>query len=156
MKKAAVLALSLSLAVALSLSAQNKVVVYAALDTKTANDLAAAFKAKTGIDAELALQIEQAGTVASRIKTEADNPRADVVIGGNSNFHSDLAAGGLTSPYLSPVVRAGGDRQEVHGRPRLLDRLVLRRPLPPLQHEALSRPRSRRRGSRLLRPGTTS
>jgi iron(III) transport system substrate-binding protein len=107
MKKAAVFALSLSLAVA-SLSAQNKVVVYAALDTKTANDLVAAFKAKTGIDAELALQIEQAGTVASRIKTEADNPRADVVIGGNSNFHSDLAAGGFTSPYLSPVVRQAG------------------------------------------------
>jgi len=107
MKKAAVLALSLSLVV-LSLSAQNKVVVYAALDTKTANDLAAAFKAKTGIDVELALQIEQAGTVASRIKTEADNPRADVVIGGNSNFHSDLAAAGLTSPYLSPVVKQAG------------------------------------------------
>ena len=104
MKKFAIISLSLLL-VAGSLGAQAKVIVYAALDTKTANDLVAAFKQKTGIDAELALQIEQAGTVAARVKTEADNPRADVVIGGNSNFHSDLAAGGFTTPYFSPVVK---------------------------------------------------
>ena len=84
-------------------AAPGKVVIYAALDTKTANDLAAAFKQKTGIDAEIALQIEQAGTVASRVKAEAANPRADVVIGGNSNFHTDLAVGGFLQPYKSPV-----------------------------------------------------
>jgi len=85
-----------------------KVVIYAALDTKTANDLAASFKQATGIDAEVALQIEQAGTVASRIKTEAGSPRADVVIGGNSNFHTDLASAGVTQQYLSPVVAQAG------------------------------------------------
>ncbi len=89
-------------------SADNKVVIYAALDTKTANDLVTAFKAQTGIDAELALQIEQAGTVAGRIKTEAGSPRADVVIGGNSNFHTDLSAGGFLQQYTSPVVAQAG------------------------------------------------
>ncbi len=88
--------------------APQKVVIYAALDTKTANDLAAAFKQKTGIDAEIALQIEQAGTVAGRIKAEAANPRADVVIGGNSNFHTDLASGGYLAKYTSPEVKQAG------------------------------------------------
>lgn len=89
-----------------------KVLVYAALDEKTANELVQAFTAETGIEAELALQIEQAGTIAARIKTEADNPRADVFIGGNSNFHTDLAAGGYLARYTSPVVASAGiDRQ---------------------------------------------
>ena len=89
-------------------AAPGKVLIYAALDTKTANDLAAAFKQQTGIDAEIALQIEQAGTVAGRVKAEAANPRADVVIGGNSNFHTDLAAGGFLQAYKSPVVSQAG------------------------------------------------
>jgi len=101
-------------------------VIYAALDTKTANDLAAAFKQATGLDAEVALQIEQAGTVSSRIKTEAASPRADVVIGGNSNFHTDLAAGGFLQRVPLPRRREGGHRQEVHGSRRLLDGLVPR------------------------------
>jgi len=70
--------------------------------------LAAAFTAKTGIAVDVALQIEQAGTVSSRIKTEAANPRADVVIGGNSNFHTDLSAGGFLQKYTSPVVKQAG------------------------------------------------
>ena len=84
----------------------NVVTVYAALDEKTANDLAAAFKQATGINMELALQIEEAGTIAARIKTEAAHPRADVFIGGNSNFHTDLASGGYLNKYLSPVVKS--------------------------------------------------
>jgi len=89
-------------------TAENKVVIYAALDEKTTSDLAAAFKEATGFTAEIALQIEQAGTVAARIKTEASNPRADVLIGGNSNFHSDLASGGFLQKYTSPVVKEAG------------------------------------------------
>jgi iron(III) transport system substrate-binding protein len=89
-----------------------KVIIYAALDEKTANELAAAFSAETGIPAEVALQIEQAGTVAGRIKTEASNPRADVFIGGNSNYHTDLAGGGFLAQYNSPVIKqAGIDRK---------------------------------------------
>jgi ABC-type thiamine transport system substrate-binding protein len=89
-------------------TAEKKVIIYAALDEKTTNELAAAFKEATGFTAEIALQIEQAGTVAARIKTEASNPRADVLIGGNSNFHSDLARGGLLQKYTSPVIKEAG------------------------------------------------
>ena len=85
-----------------------KVVIYAALDEKTSKDLAAAFQAATGYTAEVAFQIEQAGTVASRIKTEAPTARADVVIGGNSSFHTDLATGGYLERYTSPVVKTAG------------------------------------------------
>ena len=117
MKRVVIVLLALLVAAGLFAEGQTQkaagpVVVYAALDTKTANDLAAAFKQATGLEAEIALQIEQAGTVSSRIKTEAGSPRADVVIGGNSNFHADLAAGGFLQKYLSPVVaKAGIDRK---------------------------------------------
>ena len=84
------------------------VVVYAALDEKTANDLCVAFEEKTGIKAEIALQIEQAGSITGRIKTEADAPRADVFIGGNSNYHTDLASNDLLEAYRSPVIEEVG------------------------------------------------
>ncbi len=87
---------------------ENKVIIYAALDEKTANELAAAFKKETGIDAEVALQIEQAGTVSGRIKTEAPTARADVFIGGNSNFHTELVTGGYLEKYRSPVIKQAG------------------------------------------------
>jgi iron(III) transport system substrate-binding protein len=114
-----VVVILLALAAAASLFATGKpeaaagpVLIYAALDTKTANDLAAAFTKATGVEAQVALQLEQAGTVASRIKTEAGSPRADVVIGGNSNFHTDLAVNGTLDKYLSPVVaKAGIDKK---------------------------------------------
>jgi len=87
---------------------EKKVIIYAALDEKTVNELAAAFKKETGYEAEVALQIEQAGTVAGRIKTEAPNARADVMIGGNSNFHTELVSGGYLEKYTSPVVKQAG------------------------------------------------
>ncbi|MFB3886281.1 MAG: extracellular solute-binding protein [Thermodesulfobacteriota bacterium] len=87
---------------------ENKVVIYAALDEKTVNEIAAAFKKATGIDAEVALQIEQAGTVSGRIKTEAPTARADVFIGGNSNFHTELVSGGYLEKYRSPVIKQAG------------------------------------------------
>ena len=103
-------AMAAMLVVATAVFAQDakKVVIYAALDEKTSNELAAAFHAATGYTAEVALQMEQAGTVAGRIKTEAPMARADVVIGGNSNFHADLAAGGYLEKYTSPVVKTAG------------------------------------------------
>jgi iron(III) transport system substrate-binding protein len=85
--------------------AQGQVLIYAALDEKTSHELAQAFTDATGIPAEVVLQLEQAGTISGRIKTEASNPRADVFIGGNSNFHTDLASGGFLEKYTSPVVQ---------------------------------------------------
>jgi iron(III) transport system substrate-binding protein len=83
-------------------------VVYAALDEKTPREIIKAFKERINLDTELALQIEQAGTVASRIKTEAKNPRADVFIGGNSNIHASLTAEGYLEPYRSAMVKDAG------------------------------------------------
>jgi len=88
--------------------AEKKVLIYAALDEKTTNELAKAFTDETGVAAEVAVQLEQAGTVSGRIKTEASNPRADVFIGGNSNYHSDLSTGGFLEKYTSPVVKQAG------------------------------------------------
>jgi iron(III) transport system substrate-binding protein len=93
-------------------------VVYAALDQKTPRDIIKVFEEQTSLDVELALQIEQAGTVASRIKTEAKSPRADVFIGGNSNIHASLAIEGFLQEYRSPMVEeAGIDRKfmDPHG-----------------------------------------
>jgi len=86
--------------------------IYAALDKKTIEEIADAFKQATGLTAEIALQIEQAGTVASRIQTEAANPRADIFIGGNSSIHDSLATGGFLAKYVSPeVARAGIEKK---------------------------------------------
>jgi len=88
--------------------AEKKVLIYAALDEKTSNELAQAFTDETGIPAEVVVQLEQAGTVSGRIKTEAPNPRADVFIGGNSNYHTELAGGGFLEKYTSPVIKQAG------------------------------------------------
>lgn len=85
--------------------ADSALTIYAALDEKTANDLAAAFKEATGIPVEIALQIEEAGTIAARIKAESAHARADVFIGGNSSFHTELASGKYLQKYQSPVVK---------------------------------------------------
>ncbi len=79
-------------------------VIYAALDTKTIGEIAQAFTKATGLTAEVALQIEQAGTISSRIKTEAATPRADIFIGGNSSIHDSLAHEGFLAKYVSPEV----------------------------------------------------
>jgi iron(III) transport system substrate-binding protein len=86
--------------------------IYAALDKKTIEEIANAFKQATGLTAEIAVQIEQAGTVASRIQTEAANPRADIFIGGNSSIHDSLAKGAFLAKYVSPeVARARIERK---------------------------------------------
>jgi iron(III) transport system substrate-binding protein len=82
--------------------------IYAALDKKTIDEIADAFKQATGLTAEIAVQIEQAGTIASRIKTEAAHPRADIFIGGNSSIHDSLAQEGLLAKYVSPEVAKAG------------------------------------------------
>lgn len=100
-----VLAATILIPASVAAPKKDKVLVYSALDEKTTNDLVAAFEKKTGIKAEVALQIEQAGSIAARIKTEAAHPRADVIIGGNSNFHAELATNGFLQKYSSPLVK---------------------------------------------------
>ena len=43
-----------------------------------------------------------AGELQTRIRTEKDSPKADVFIGGSSEFHSPLGTEGLLLPYTSP------------------------------------------------------
>lgn len=79
-------------------------VVYAALDPGTSEEIIKVFEERTHLDVDLAFQIEQAGTVASRVREEAKDPRADVFIGGNSNIHTFLGAEGFLQKYRSYMV----------------------------------------------------
>lgn len=84
-------------------AASGKIVVYAALDEKVITEVARAFKADKGVDAEL-LTIAAAGTLATRIKGEKASPKADIFVGGSVDFHAPLAAEGLLMPYKSPAL----------------------------------------------------
>jgi len=109
MKWTMALGMALALAIASAgIAVAADVVIYAALDKKTIDEIAQAFKEATGLTAEIALQIEQAGTIASRVQTEAANPRADIFIGGNSSIHDGLAKGGFLAQYVSPEVAKAG------------------------------------------------
>jgi len=109
MKAIRVLFLALVLVTSIYAKApEETLTIYAALDEKTSKELAEAFTQATGIPAEIALQIEEAGTIAARIKAESARARADVFIGGNSNFHTDLAEGNYLEKYSSPVIKEAG------------------------------------------------
>lgn len=83
-------------------AASGKIVVYSALNESTNNAFVDAFKKATpGIDVEL-LPLAAAGELQTRIRTEKDSPKADVFIGGSSEFHSPLGSEGLLLPYKSP------------------------------------------------------
>jgi iron(III) transport system substrate-binding protein len=84
-------------------SAQGKIVIYAAEDEKTTAALTHAFTEETKIGTEV-IRVPAAGTLATRIRAEKAAPRADVFIGGSVEFHEPLATEGLVVPYRSPVV----------------------------------------------------
>jgi iron(III) transport system substrate-binding protein len=82
--------------------AGGKIAVYSALNESTNNAFVAAFKtAVPGIDVEL-LPLAAAGELQTRIRTEKNAPKADVFIGGSSEFHDPLGKEGLLEPYNSP------------------------------------------------------
>ncbi len=79
-----------------------KIVVYSALNESTNNAFVDAFKKATpGIDVEL-LPLAAAGELQTRIRTEKGSPKADVFIGGSSEFHDPLGKEGLLEAYKSP------------------------------------------------------
>lgn len=84
-------------------SAQQKIVIYAALDEKTTNELTRMFTEETKIGTEV-IRVAAAGTLATRVRAEKAAPKADVFIGGSAEFHEPLAADGLVVSYRSPVV----------------------------------------------------
>lgn len=83
-------------------AASGKISVYSALNESTNNAFVEAFKKSVpGINVEL-LPLAAAGELQTRIRTEKDSPKADVFIGGSSEFHSPLGPEGLLLPYTSP------------------------------------------------------
>jgi len=90
--------------------ASGKLAVYSALNESTNNAFVAAFKKEhANIDVEL-LPLAAAGELQTRIRTEKDSPKADVFIGGSSEFHDPLGKAGLLVAYQSPHAADIDDR----------------------------------------------
>ena len=84
---------------------KGRLVIYSALDQTTADAMTAAFKKKyPDVDVNL-LGVAAAGEQSTRIRAEKDAPKADVFIGGSTEFHEPLARDGLLLPYKSPVAK---------------------------------------------------
>ncbi|MBI2761179.1 MAG: ABC transporter substrate-binding protein [Chloroflexi bacterium] len=82
---------------------KGKLVIYNALDQATIDLLVAAFKKKyPDVDPQV-VGIAAAGEVATRIRAEKDSPKADIFLGGSTEFHEPLANDGLLVSYKSPV-----------------------------------------------------
>ena len=78
-----------------------RLTVYSALNESTNNAFVDAFKKNTpGVDVEV-LPLA-AGDLQTRIRTEKAAPKADVFVGGSSEFHDPLGKEGLLEPYTSP------------------------------------------------------
>jgi iron(III) transport system substrate-binding protein len=76
--------------------------VYSALNESTNNAFIEAFqKAYPNIKVEI-LPLAAAGELQTRIRTEKSAPKADIFIGGSSEFHDPLGKEGLLVPYVSP------------------------------------------------------
>ena len=85
-----------------STKAGGKLSVYSALNESTNNAFVDAFKkANSGIEVEI-LPLAAAGELQTRIQTEKASPKADIFIGGSSEFHDPLGKQGLLEPYKSP------------------------------------------------------
>lgn len=76
--------------------------VYSALNESTNNEFFAAFKkAFPGVTVNV-LPLAAAGELQTRIRTEKASPKADIFIGGSSEFHDPLGKEGLLEAYLAP------------------------------------------------------
>lgn len=79
-----------------------KLSVYSALNESTNNAFVDAFKkAYPGVEVDV-LPLAAAGELQTRITTEKNSPKADIFIGGSSEFHDPLGKQGLLAPYKSP------------------------------------------------------
>src|SRR5712691_2769428 len=76
--------------------------VYSALNESTNNEFFAAFKtAYPGVTVNV-LPLAAAGELQTRIRTEKASPKADIFIGGSSEFHDPLGKEGLLEAYIAP------------------------------------------------------
>ena len=77
------------------------ITVYSALNETTNNQFSAAFKAAyAGSNIDL-LPLAAAGDLQTRITAEKASPKADIFIGGSSEFHDPLGKAGLLEKYVS-------------------------------------------------------
>src|SRR3954462_12701710 len=89
-------------AAAVKPAVSGKLAVYSALNESTNNAFVDAFKKATpGVEVEV-LPLAAAGELQTRIRTEKASPKADVFIGGSSEFHDPLGKEGLLETYKSP------------------------------------------------------
>jgi iron(III) transport system substrate-binding protein len=83
-------------------SATGTISVYSALNESTNNQFFAAFKtANPGVTVNV-LGLAAAGELQTRIRTEKASPKADIFIGGSSEFHDPLGKEGLLEAYIAP------------------------------------------------------
>ncbi len=79
--------------------------VYSALNESTNNQFVSAFnKVYPDVNVQV-LPLAAAGDIQTRITTEKASPKADVFIGGSSEFHDPLGKQGLLETYRSPNAR---------------------------------------------------
>src|SRR5256886_13594200 len=78
-----------------------RISIYSALNDSTNNELFGAFQKATGIGFDV-LPLAAAGELQTRITTEKNSPKADVFVGGSSEFHDPLGKQGLLEAYKSP------------------------------------------------------
>ena len=88
--------------------AQQKIVIYAAQDEKTTNEMTRLFTEETKIQTEV-IRVAAAGTLATRIRAEKAAPKADMFMGGSVEFHEPLATGGPGPPL--PLAGGRGRRR---------------------------------------------
>src|SRR4051794_18578551 len=82
--------------------ATGKLSVYSALNESTNTAFVDAFKkSNPGVEVEI-LPLAAAGELQTRITTEKASPKADIFIGGSSEFHDPLGKQGLLEAYKSP------------------------------------------------------
>ena len=76
--------------------------VYSALNESTNNEFFKAFNvAYPNVKVEV-LPLAAAGELQTRIRTEKASPKADIFIGGSSEFHDPLGKEGLLEAYVAP------------------------------------------------------
>lgn len=83
-----------------------KVTVYSALSESANKIIADAFQRAQPVISVEVLSLAAAGDLQTHIRLERDSPRADVLLGGSSEYHDPLAKEGLLEPYRSPRAAA--------------------------------------------------
>src|SRR5947207_3772195 len=78
-----------------------RISIYSALNESTNNQLFAAFTTATGVQVDV-LPLAAAGELQTRITAEKASPKADIFVGGSSEFHDPLGKQGLLEAYVSP------------------------------------------------------